>query len=64
MANKCRRVITLHKICRILQIEENIFISHQTLTYAGRSMVTVHFLQNHNTQGGTGKFIYKPSNIR
>ena len=32
----------LTKICRILQIKENISISHQTLTYAGRGMVAVH----------------------
>ena len=35
----------LTEIRRILQIEENIcMISLQTLTYAGRGMVTVHFL--------------------
>ena len=34
----------LTKIRRILQIEENISISFQTLTYAGRGMVAVHFL--------------------
>ena len=47
MNNECRRVIMLHvltEICRILQIEENISISRQTLTYAGRAMVAVHFL--------------------
>ena len=47
MSNECRRVITLHaltEIHRILQIEENISISRQTLTYAGRGMVAVHFL--------------------
>ena len=48
MSNECRGVITLHalsEICRTLQIEENIStISRQTLTNAGRGMVTVHFL--------------------
>ena len=49
MSNECWRVSTLNaltEIHRILQIEENIFISCQ--------MVAVHFLQ-YNTQGGTGK---------
>ena len=44
---ECRRIITLHaltEIHRILQIEENIFISRQTLTYTGRGIVAVHFL--------------------
>ena len=48
MINKCQRVITLYaltEILRITQIEENISISHQMLTFAGRGMVTVHFLQ-------------------
>ena len=47
MSNECRRIITLHaltEIRRILQIEENISISRQTLTYVGRGMVTVNFL--------------------
>ena len=47
MSNECQRVITLHALtekCRILQIEENISISRQTLTYTGRGMVAVHFL--------------------
>ena len=47
MSNECRRVITLHALTgirEILQIEESISISHQTLTYVGRGMVTVHFL--------------------
>ena len=47
MSNECQRVITLHALTenrRILQIEENIFISRQILTYAGRGIVTVHFL--------------------
>ena len=47
MSNECRRVITLHalgEICSILQIKENISIRCQTLTYAGRGMVAVHFL--------------------
>ena len=46
-SNECRRVITLHvlaEIRSILQIEENISIRRQTLTYAGRGMVAVHFL--------------------
>ena len=48
MSNVCQRVITLHalaEICSILQIEENISIRRQILTYAGRGMVAVHFLQ-------------------
>ena len=47
MSNKRRRVITLHalvEICSILQIKENISIRRQTLTYAGRGTVAVHFL--------------------
>ena len=51
----------LTEIRRILQIEENISISCQTLTYAGRGMVTVHFLPELQYQEGTGKIIYKPS---
>ena len=61
MSNECRRVITLHALTEINRIEENISISHQRLTYAGRDMVAVHFLPDHNTQEGTGKVIYKPS---
>ena len=34
----------LTEIRRILQIEENISVSRQTLTYAGRGVVAVHFL--------------------
>ena len=34
----------LTEIRRILQIEENISISRQTLTHAGKGMVAVHFL--------------------
>ena len=33
-----------NKIREILQIEESISISHQTLTYIGRGMVAVNFL--------------------
>ena len=47
MSNKCQRIVTLHapaEIRTILQIKENISIRCQTLTYAGRGMVTVHFL--------------------
>ena len=47
MSNECRRVITLHALAEIrsiLQIEENISIRRQTLTYAGKGMVAVHFL--------------------
>ena len=47
MSNECRRIITLHALAEIhsiLQIEENISIRRQTLTYAGRGMVAVHFL--------------------
>ena len=47
MSNECQGIITLHVPAEIrsikLQIKENIFIRHQTLTYAGRGMVTVHF---------------------
>ena len=46
MSNECHRVITLHaltEIRRILQIEETISIGRQTLIYAGRGMVTMHF---------------------
>ena len=46
MSNECQRVIMLHvlaEIRSILQIEENISIRRQTLTYAGRGMVAVHF---------------------
>ena len=46
MSNECRRVIMLHaltEIRRILRIEETISIGRQTLTYAGRGMVTIHF---------------------
>ena len=48
----------------ILRIEENISISHQTLTHAGKGMVTVHFLPESQYLGGTGKFIYKPTNLQ
>ena len=41
MSSECQRVKEIH---RILQIEENISISHQTLTYTGRGMIAVHFL--------------------
>ena len=47
MSNECWRAITLYaltEIRRILQIEENISISRQALTYTGRGMVAVHFL--------------------
>ena len=60
MSNECRRVITLYvatEICSILQIEENISIC-QTLTYAGRSMVAVHFFPETQYQD---KVIYKAS---
>ena len=46
MSNEYRRVIMLHaltEICRILQIEESISVSRQTLTYVGRGVVAVHF---------------------
>ena len=45
MSNKCQIIITLHapaEIRSILQIKENSSIRRQTLTYAGRGMVTVH----------------------
>ena len=48
----------LTKIRRILQIEENISVSPQTLTYAGRVWCLYIFF---NIQGGTSKVIYKPS---
>ena len=47
MSNECQRFIMLHasaEIRSILQIKENISIRRQTLTYAGRGMVAVHFL--------------------
>ena len=47
MSNECQRVITLHaltEIHRILHIEENVSVSRQTLTHAGRGMVAVQFL--------------------
>ena len=47
MSNDCQRIITLHapaEIRSILQIKENISIRRQTLTCAGRGMVTVQFL--------------------
>ena len=47
MSNECQRIIMLDapaEIHSILQIKENISIRRQTLTYAGRGMVTVHFL--------------------
>ena len=49
MSNKCQRIIMLHvpakiRSIKLLQIKENISIRRQTLTYAGRGMVAVHFL--------------------
>ena len=47
MSNECQRVIMLHaltEICRIFLIEENIFISSQTLTYTGKGKIIVYFL--------------------
>ena len=47
MSNECQSVImllALTEICKILQIEENMSISRQILTYAGRGMVAVRFL--------------------
>ena len=65
MSNECWRVIILHaltEIHKVLQIEENISISHQTLRYTGKGMVAVHFLpESQFTQEGTGKVIHKPS---
>ena len=46
MSNECQRIITLDALAEIhsiLQIKENISIRRQTLTYAGRGMVAVHF---------------------
>ena len=54
MTNECRRVITLHaltEIHEILQIEENISISNQILTYVGRGMVAVHLLPESQYSG-------------
>ena len=51
----------LTEIHRILQIEENISVSCQTLAYTGSGMSLYISFQNRNTQQGTGKFIYKPS---
>ena len=50
----------LSEICRILQIEENVSISCQTLTYTGRGMVTVHFIPESQYPEDTSKVIYKP----
>ena len=47
MSNKCRRVITLRALAEIrsiLQIQKHFYYRRQTLTYAGRGMVAVHFL--------------------
>ena len=47
MSNECWRVITLHALTEnreILQIEESISISCQTLPLVGGGMVAVHFL--------------------
>ena len=43
---------TYTEIRRILQIEENISINRQTLTYAGRGIITVHFLPESQYLGG------------
>ena len=46
MSNECQRVIMLHEVTEIrrrLQ-EENVSISHESLSYAERGMVAVHFL--------------------
>ena len=47
MSNECQRIITLHapaEIHSILQIKENLSNRRQTLTYAERGMVAIHFL--------------------
>ena len=44
MSNECQRIIMLHAPAEIRSILENISIRRQTLTYAGRGMVAVHFL--------------------
>ena len=44
MSKSYHATCTITEIREILQIEENISISHQTLTYAGRGMIAVHFL--------------------
>ena len=62
MSNECRRVITLYaltEIREILQIEESISISCQNMHRKGMALYIS--FQNHNTQEGTGKVIYKPS---
>ena len=65
MSNECRRVIMLHALAEIrsiLQIEENICIRRQTLSYARRGAWSLYIsFQNYNIQEGTGKVIYKPS---
>ena len=43
MSNECWRVITYMQMLRFAG--GNISISHQTLMYAGRGMVKVHFLR-------------------
>ena len=44
MSKSYHATCAITEIRRILQIEENISVSRQTLTCAGRGMVTVHFL--------------------
>ena len=50
MSNECRRVITLHALTENGRIMQE-----------GAWSLYIYFLQNHNTQEGTGKLIYKPS---
>ena len=59
MSNECWGVIMLHALSEIrgiLQIEENISISRQTLAYAGRGMVAVHFLPESQYPG---RYMYR-----
>ena len=66
MSNECQRIIMQHapvEIPSILQIKENISIRRQTLTYAGGAWSLYISFQNYNIQEGTGKVIYKPSNL-
>ena len=64
MSNECQRVITLTENRRILQIEENISISRQTLTYAGRGMVSVHILPESQYPGRYRESYTQTSSIK
>ena len=65
MNNKFWRVITLYADIDIhmrLQ-EENIFISCQINVHKREAWSLYISFQNHNSQAGTGKFIYRPSRL-